>query len=637
MGLKRASTPVTEAAAVTAARDCARLEAAFSAFTDITDAVGEDGDLTTLLELVSARACELVGVERCAVYLRDDDETGALRGRLLRVGDSVDDRIKELGCGGEADRFTREILETLAPVVIADTRTDARPVRSTMQRWHVQAMLGVPLVLRGSVLGVLYLDDEGRRHAFSEEDVSVAAVFANLAAIVVAHVRATAELRTTLGTVAKQNAALRRAAVAENRLAELVLDGADFDEIAQSVAELTGKPCAIYGASGRRLGSGPAGCDGRGAALLEPEDCEQPEIAQALAGLRPKTTSVIGPFRTTGFAHRLLISPVAVRGDEWGRIVVMEHRSRLTAFDAHVARRAATIIALEISARRRAAEVHAQGTETLLRDLLEGLGDEEKLARRARFQGVPVDERHVLCLVSDEHGQPWRGPAVEQLVAAVGDRTPVAGARVAEGVVLALRVSADSDPIDAARGLVEDVLGGISRGHRAVAALSSVFTGAGGFARAYHEVRQVAHCLRTFGGGSGGTVLAADDLGAGCLFLASTPRDDADRFVEHTLGALLDEPDRAMADLLATLGAFFSRSRNVRETAEVIGVHENTIRYRLARIAELTGLDVATNADHQLAGQLATLVLRLEGRLPAPASPAPSTDDGGVHTPAGVS
>jgi len=57
----------------------------------------------------------------------------------------------------------------------------------------------------------------------------------------------------------------------------------------------------------------------------------------------------------------------------------------------------------------------------------------------------------------------------------------------------------------------------------------------------------------------------------------------------------------------------------VRETAEQVGVHENTIRYRLARIAELTGLDVATNADDQLAGQLATLVLRLEGALPEPA------------------
>ena len=74
-----------------------------------------------------------------------------------------------------------------------------------------------------------------------------------------------------------------------------------------------------------------------------------------------------------------------------------------------------------------------------------------------------------------------------------------------------------------------------------------------------------------------------------------------------------------MSDLLATLEVFFTSSRSVREAADHVGVHENTIRYRLTRIAELTGLDVATNADHQLAGQLATLVLRLEGALqPSP-------------------
>jgi DNA-binding PucR family transcriptional regulator len=75
---------------------------------------------------------------------------------------------------------------------------------------------------------------------------------------------------------------------------------------------------------------------------------------------------------------------------------------------------------------------------------------------------------------------------------------------------------------------------------------------------------------------------------------------------------------------LCTLQVFFDAARSVRQTATRLGVHENTIRYRLARIAELTGLDLATNADHQLAGQLATLVLRLEGVLPAPRAAVPS-------------
>src|SRR5690606_27959053 len=99
---------------------------------------------------------------------------------------------------------------------------------------------------------------------------------------------------------------------------------------------------------------------------------------------------------------------------------------------------------------------------------------------------------------------------------------------------------------------------------------------------------------------------------------ASARRADADRFVRQTLGPLVTESTRAMRDLLATLGVFYRASHSVRQTAEELGVHENTIRYRLARIAEITGLEVAGDADDQLAGHIAVLVLRLEGRLPIP-------------------
>jgi DNA-binding PucR family transcriptional regulator len=57
---------------------------------------------------------------------------------------------------------------------------------------------------------------------------------------------------------------------------------------------------------------------------------------------------------------------------------------------------------------------------------------------------------------------------------------------------------------------------------------------------------------------------------------------------------------------------------NVRRAATALGVHENTIRYRLSRIEEITGLDIVSDGDVQLAVQLALLILRLEDRLGSP-------------------
>ncbi|WKN52518.1 helix-turn-helix domain-containing protein (plasmid) [Rhodococcus opacus] len=63
--------------------------------------------------------------------------------------------------------------------------------------------------------------------------------------------------------------------------------------------------------------------------------------------------------------------------------------------------------------------------------------------------------------------------------------------------------------------------------------------------------------------------------------------------------------------------------RSTRRTTS--GVHANTIRYRTARIEQLTGLDVATDAHAQLTAQLALLILRMNGLLP-PTSALPMTD-----------
>jgi DNA-binding PucR family transcriptional regulator len=46
-----------------------------------------------------------------------------------------------------------------------------------------------------------------------------------------------------------------------------------------------------------------------------------------------------------------------------------------------------------------------------------------------------------------------------------------------------------------------------------------------------------------------------------------------------------------------------------------LDVHENTIRYRLARIEQLTGHPVRTDSDVQLSMQLALLILHTRGRL----------------------
>ena len=111
--------------------------------------------------------------------------------------------------------------------------------------------------------------------------------------------------------------------------------------------------------------------------------------------------------------------------------------------------------------------------------------------------------------------------------------------------------------------------------------------------------------------------LAADDLGPGRLFVANGAADGIDRFVDDVIGPLLTGED-GTADLLRTLHVFYDTGRSVRLSAARLGIHENTVRYRLARVHSLTGLDVAADAGDQLTVQMSLLVLRLQGHAALP-------------------
>jgi hypothetical protein len=80
-------------------------------------------------------------------------------------------------------------------------------------------------------------------------------------------------------------------------------------------------------------------------------------------------------------------------------------------------------------------------------------------------------------------------------------------------------------------------------------------------------------------------------------------------------------------DLLDTLDAFFAAGGVLESTARALYVHPNTVRYRLRRIADLTGF-TATQPRDSFALRVALVVGRLDQAAPRPPLPAPALADG---------
>ena len=118
------------------------------------------------------------------------------------------------------------------------------------------------------------------------------------------------------------------------------------------------------------------------------------------------------------------------------------------------------------------------------------------------------------------------------------------------------------------------------------------------------------------------SVLAFEDTGAYRLLLPAMSEDPAElqRFFSETVQPLVTYDEQYETDLVQTLETFLDADANVAGTASRLFTHRHTIRYRLERVRDLTGLDVSSTDGREKLG-LGLKAMRVLG-VAAPRGPA---------------
>lgn len=591
---------------------------AVAAFRSITAALAEEQDLDTVLHLIVTKLSELTGAGRCSMHLLNR-ETGLFHGQVAHAESDIDSAVRQLVSGGPGDEFTREIVRTRRPVMVVNTLVDPRALQVAMRRWHAKSVLGVPMILRDEVIGVLCLDSEDVTVEFSEHDQELALTFAELAATAVNQVQLTTRLRASLATESEQLAMLQQAARMESQLTDILLRGWGVRELADTVSGLLSKPCWIYDASFGSLAQANLP-DKPAVRMLDADLRRSPAVIETLETLPPGQPRVIGPYPKMGLTHRLMVTQITVEGAAWGYVVVAEVPGRLGPLDAAIVRRAAHNISLERARARRDSDIEWHAVEAFTGSLIRG----EQVAIDARAQGLGIDlgAPRVVCLVGPGTAAPLGDLTPKTLARLMTARdAPSAVLATPSGNDIALVVElpaalADSEAITWVRRQAEAMLAGLHHPEPLFVAISTIARAPGDDVSAHTQAQQVLRAMRNHVETEEDLVLAAADLGAGRLLLASADHEGAQRFAVESLGALLTVSASKQQELLHTLNAFLQTGRSVRRTAELLAVHPNTVRYRIANIEKLTGLAISTDDSAYLTSQMAVLVWRLSGRLP---------------------
>jgi GAF domain-containing protein len=570
--------------------------------------VSSSVELGPMLQGIVDLATQATDCHACFIYLLEDDQL-TIRAASQVFADAVGRvqlAIEEGLTGWVARHRTPEFIREQA---MNDPRMKYIPL---LQEERFQSMVAVPILSRSNdTLGVIVLHTEAPRE-FTEDTLKLLVHIASLVSGAIENAQLYQRERRRVDTLT------RLAAIGGE-----VASATDADDLGLIVARgtrrlLEAELCQVY-----RLDP-----DGGGLRLLrsDPEAVSSPPALSAAGFLidaldgRGSGTAARGMWPELDIGD-LLLTPMTAGSERLGLLCAGSPVGRkFSGEDTDLARAIAQIAAVAI---KRAELIENLTNANIVKDLFEALAAGATSFAIAKAAEVHCDLTSPYLMVCAEPAGGLEPASVEWREAA-----DVLGRGIA-ALQPHAAVEAGPGPVRAALSLgagrparVEELLRSceeLGRQTRAAIGVSQLRASGAEAARAYREALDAATIGRALLHEGG--AIAYSQLGAYRYLVhiaaEAAPRDR----MREAIDVLIEYDNRRRSSLLDTLERYLAERRSVIESARALFIHPNTLRQRLARIEELTGVEL--DHDDLLSLELAIKLARLHGRPGAPTGSIP--------------
>lgn len=594
----RTATALELASARVASRRAEALSAA------LTELAASHSDPDLVFDVIVRRARSLFQADAAYVMLVDEC------GETLRV------RTAHGVTDGAFYDATYPVDGELTAVAIAERRVvcghEGRPPDESIQPMTrgLRATMCAPMFAEDRLVGVLLAAHRDVRE-FSPDDRQTMAALGDAAALAIANSRAHAghegairELAEANVLLAERSSAAERALEFQQRLTALILKLHGLEEIVHVTGQTLG--CHVL------LLDREFGClyASRGASL------EGSRLREVISSI--DVSAKIEQVQLEN--QQVAIAPVNVESASTAYLVAIWEGAPEHGVDVSMMIEAAvTAIGLELMRDREALEAEARLTGDLFAKLLtDEDADELTIQRRASHFGYELGGMNgAIALVGDDAVVATRRPSLETSVQRSirrwrGGRT----ASFRHGDAMFVLVAGGAG--DMSTDLLEDCVATIKQevafsdwANKVRIAYAGPHAGVAGARRAVREAHYALNILEVVG--RHGTPRAFDDLGVWTLLGGIGDAQQLVAFAESVLGPLIAHDAERQSQLVDTVRGLAESNFHYRTAAEVLFTHPNTLRYRMARINELTGLDF-TNAEDRLKAEISMRILDVVGR-----------------------
>ncbi|MGX7681208.1 PucR family transcriptional regulator [Jatrophihabitans sp. DSM 45814] len=267
-----------------------------------------------------------------------------------------------------------------------------------------------------------------------------------------------------------------------------------------------------------------------------------------------------------------------------GAVVLADPRRVAGDYEFFVLEHAAVVLGMELAHRRSLVEVELRLRRQLVDDLITGTDDSDNAVVRAAAVGHDLTVPHRAVVIR------WSGLADDELLASSVERaTTQLGlksliARRSKNIVLL--VAGDPPAKDLYNRICRElhsVTGSVGIGGPANAS--------GDLPRSYEEAKH-AVAIRAKSRTPHG-VTTFEDLGIYRILAIGELGGEIAAYVTLWLGSLIEYDAKRHTTLVETLAEYLDHGGNYDLTAAALLIHRSTLRYRLRRIRELSGFDLA--------------------------------------------
>jgi purine catabolism regulator len=585
------------------------------------------GEMELVLEQVLNELKNIIDVESCGVLLYDQDKQElVLQKPAFGYGDdkfiaySLSTETKQQQGIGVATK----VFLTGEPYVCNSVDRDQVTNRRLAEAYGVRNSLTVPLIVDNRRVGVLHAVNKKTGY-FTGNDVRLLELLGYQMAKVMENVR-------LFGQIAAKNDLLRHSMDIHSQLTRMVLKEKKLEEIIFRLGQLIGRDVIVQDQFFKVLGYSFA-AEQEQLPVVEKamaEDLWQKADFRKLMNLvnNSKQPVLLPSYPDYGLTRTRLIAPITVANSILGYVSILEDGQGKLGEQHYLAiEHAVTVFTLKMMQQKIAYDVEERIKGEFLEDLLNGNYRSVKdIIQRAAYFGYDLrDSFQVLVVdidnfseyVKKQQGNEFQLSKLKRKVFEVvsnslNERLPASmvGSRSDTFVVVApyapKKSSAKPEAVaEYIRSRVKYLLGDFTVSIGIGQATGSVEE----IARSYHEARRAVTIGKRFG--KTDQVIRYDSLGAYKILFAVEGDEELDKFSSQTLGALMEYDQEKNANLIQSLSSYLANNCNNQKTADSLFIHLNTLKYRLQKIQDITGLDL-NDPEERLNLQLALKVLEIK-------------------------